>query len=219
MKLLKHFTEAELQKIEETVKEAESGISGEIVPVFVERCDAYEIAYYRAAVITSLCTFSIFILLDRFWEGFHALQMYDPFYYLVNVLLAAMVAILLVHYFPSIKRLFVGRQKLYYEADERADAIFLREEVFNSTHRTGVMIFIAFFEHQVIVKADKGISSVVDQKEWVDVVNLVIDGIKKEELAEGILKGVKRCSQILEANEFIVDADNLDELSNRLRTD
>ncbi len=216
MKLLKHFSKEELQKIEAVVKEAESGISGEIVPVFVEQCDSYEVAYYRAASITALCTFSSIVLLDRFWAGF---QLYDPFYYLLNVLFAVAVAVSLVHYFPFMKRLFAGRNKLYYEADERADAIFLREEVFNSTHRTGVMIFVAFFEHQVIVKADKGISSVVDQKEWVDVVELVIDGIKKGELAEGILKGVKRCAQILEANEFIVDTENLDELSNKLRTD
>ncbi|MGB1241042.1 MAG: TPM domain-containing protein [Chitinophagales bacterium] len=216
MKLLKHFSEEELQKIEAAVKEAESGISGEIVPVFVEQCDNYELAYYRAASITALCTFSSIVLLDRFWAGF---QLYDPFYYLLNVLFAAMVAISLVHYFPLVKRLFVGTSKLYYEADERADAIFLREEVFNSTHRTGVMIFVAFFEHQVIVKADKGISSVVNQKEWEEVVELVIEGIKKDELAEGILKGIKRCAHILEANEFIVDTKNLDELSNKLRTD
>ncbi|MEZ4886086.1 MAG: hypothetical protein R3E32_15230 [Chitinophagales bacterium] len=216
MKLLKYFTEEELERIEATVKAAESSISGEIVPVFVEQCDNYEIAYYRAATITSLCTFSIIVLLDRFWAGF---QLFDPFYYLLNVLFAAAVAILLVHFVPVIKRLFAGKAKLYYEADERADALFLREEVFNSTHRTGVMIFIAFFEHQVIVKADKGISSVVDYKEWVDVVDLVIDGIKKDKLSEGIIKGIKRCAQILEANEFIVDNKNLDELSNRLRTD
>lgn len=216
MKLLKFFTEEELQRIETSVKEAEAGISGEIVPVFVEQCDGYEIAYYRAAFLTALATFSTIVLLDRFWVGFH---LYDPFYYLLNVLLAAAVAILLVHYIPPIKRLFAGRNKLYYEADERADALFLREEVFNSTNRTGVMIFIAFFEHQVIVKADKGISSVVPHQEWVEVVELVINGIKKQELTNGIIKGIQRCAHILEANEFIVDTKNLDELSNRLRTD
>ncbi|MGB0929795.1 MAG: TPM domain-containing protein [Chitinophagales bacterium] len=216
MKLLKYFTEEELQRIEVAVKQAESGISGEIVPVFVEECDSYEIAYYRAATIVSLCTFSMIILLDRFWAGF---QLFDPFYYLLNVLFAAAISILLVHYIPAVKRLFVGRAKLHFEADERADALFLREEVFNSTHRTGVMIFVAFFEHQVIVKADRGISSVVEYKEWKDVVDLVIDGIKKQKLAEGIEKGVKRCAHILEANEFIVKEDGLDELSNKLRTD
>ena len=216
MKLLNHFTEEELQQIEAAVKESESGISGEIVPVFVEECDSYEIAYYRAASITALCTFSTLVLLDRFWEEF---QLYDPFYYLLNVLFAAAVAILLVHYVPAIKRLFVGRARLHFESDERADTLFLREEVFNSSQRTGVMIFVAFFEHQVIVKADKGISSVVEYKEWKDVVDLVIDGIKKDQLADGIIKGVKRCARILEANEFIVKGDSLDELSNKLRTD
>lgn len=216
MKLLKFFSKEELKRIEASVQEAESGISGEIVPVFVEQCDGYEIAYYRAAFLTSLATFSTLVLLDRFWLGFH---LYDPFYYLLNVLLAAAVAILMVHYVPTLKRLFVGQAKLHYEADERADALFLREEVFNSTNRTGVMIFIAFFEHQVIVKADKGISSVVPHQEWVEVVDLIIGGIQQQQLTDGIIKGIQRCSQILEANEFIVDTKNLDELSNKLRTD
>ena len=40
---------------------------------------------------------------------------------------------------------------------QRAENAFLEEEVFNTTQRTGIMIFISFFEHEVIVMADRGI--------------------------------------------------------------
>ena len=51
MSIQERFSAQDLEKIKEAVREAESKISGEIVPVFVEKSGQYTIANYRAAII------------------------------------------------------------------------------------------------------------------------------------------------------------------------
>ena len=79
------------------------------------------------------------------------------------------------------------------------------------------MIFISFFEHEVIVLADRGISKVVDQKEWDDIVKLLTDSIAKGLLVDGIVAAIKRCGEILHEKGFDKTPDDVNELRDELR--
>ena len=100
---------------------------------------------------------------------------------------------------------------------QRAENAFLEEEVFNTRHRTGIMIFISFFEHEVIVMADSGISKVVDQKEWDKIVGILTENIRKNKIVEGLEAALKRCGEILLEKGFVVESDNKNELRDDLR--
>jgi putative membrane protein len=102
---------------------------------------------------------------------------------------------------------------------KRAENAFLEEEVFNTRQRTGIMIFISFFEHEVIVMADKGISKVVEQKEWDAIVRNIIEHVRKGKIIDGIEAAILRCGEILLEKEFLITPDDENELKDDLRID
>jgi putative membrane protein len=102
---------------------------------------------------------------------------------------------------------------------QRAETAFLQEEVFNTRHRTGIMIFISFFEHEVIVMSDRGISKVVDQKQWDKIVADLIVHIRGGKLVEGLEGAIKRCGEILLEKGFHKTDDDVNELRDDLRID
>jgi putative membrane protein len=214
MNLRKKFSEADLQRIKATVKEAESKISGEIVPVIVERSGAYAIASYRAGALFAMLTFAAIIIIDQYVPS---LAIYDPLTIFVAVLIGGLFGGLLAHYLDPFKKRMLTQLHLDKATRLKAESSFLEQEVFNTRQRTGIMIFISFFEHEVIVMADKGISKVVEQKEWDTMVQAFVSKIKMGDTVGGLEACIKKCAQILLEKDFAISADDINELKDDLR--
>jgi putative membrane protein len=202
MSIQKRFKPEELERIKAAVKQAESKISGEIVPVFVEKSGHYTIANYRAGVLGATAVFFLIILFDRYVPS---LAVYDPVLIFVLVMLGGFIGALKANYIPFVKRMMLSQSYMDQSTRKRAESAFLQEEVFNTRLRTGIMIFISFFEHEVIVMADKGISKDVEQKEWDAVVRTIIE------------KAILRCGEILLEKGFVISPDDVNELKDDLR--
>jgi putative membrane protein len=214
MSLQKRFSQADLEKIKSAVKEAESQISGEIVPVFVEKSGFYSIASYRASMAFGAFFFLLVILFDRYLPS---LAIYDPLVIFMSVILVGLIGAIAGQYIDFLKRFFVGQHHLDRATRQRAETAFLQEEVFNTRHRTGILIFISFFEREVIVIADRGISKVVDQKEWDKLVKGITQNIRAGKVSEGIVEAIKRCGEILLEKGFVKTPDDVNELRDDLR--
>ena len=214
MSIQKRFTDQDFEKIKVAVKNAESKISGEIVPVFVERSGFYTIANYRAALIAASLTFLIIVLIDRYAP---LLAVDDPLFIFLAVVLGGIVGASVPHFIHPAKRWFVNPKHLDEATKKKAETAFLEQEVFNTRHRTGIMIFISFFEREVIVMADRGISKVVDQKEWDKMVRGIVENIRKGKVIEGIEGAIRRCGEILLEKGFVQTADDVNELRDDLR--
>jgi len=98
----------------------------------------------------------------------------------------------------------------------RARDIFLQEEIFNTVDRTGILIYISEMEKRVQVLGDQGISSVIEQSDWNNVLKLVTDGIKQGSPAEGLVSAIHECKKLLLENGFIVRTDDTNELSDKM---
>ena len=216
MSIQKRFTDQDFEKIKAAVKEAESKISGEIVPVFVERSGFYTIANYRAALIAASLTFVIIIVIDRYAPW---LAVDDPLFIFLAVVLGGIVGASVPHFVHPAKRWFVNPKHLDEATRKKAETAFLEQEVFNTRHRTGIMIFVSFFEREVIVMADRGISKVVEQKEWDKMVRGIVENIRMGKVIEGIEGAIKRCGEILLEKGFVQTADDVNELRDDLRTE
>ncbi len=214
MSLQKRFKPEELERIKAAVKQAESKISGEIVPVFVEKSGHYTIANYRAGILGATAVFFLIVLFDRYVPS---LAVYDPVLILVLVILGGLIGALKANYIPFVKRMVLSQAYMDQSTRKRAESAFLQEEVFNTRLRTGIMIFISFFEHEVIVMADKGISKEVDQKEWDAIVRTIIEHVKKDKIVDGIEKAILRCGEILLQKGFVISPDDVNELKDDLR--
>jgi putative membrane protein len=218
MKLKQKFNEADLQRIKNAVKESERNISGEIVPVIVERSGSYTTATYKGSIILGLIGFIVMIILDRYviTDASNTLY-YDPVFIFFVVVVTGVIGGIIPNVSDKIKRMLVGQRQLDEQTRQRAENAFLEEEIFNTRHRTGIMIFISFFEHEVIVMADRGISKIVDQKEWDKIVSGLIAHIREGRIVEGIEGGIKRCGEILLEKGFQKTSDDINELRDDLR--
>ena len=218
MKLKQKFSEEDLQRIKTAVKNAEQQISGEIVPVIVERSGIYPVANYKASLIAGAVFFILMIILDRYIidDATHTLY-YDPLFIFTVVMVGAALGALLPNLSDPIKRWLVSRKYLDECCRQCAENAFLEEEIFNTRHRTGIMIFISFFEHEVIVMADRGISKVVEQQEWDKIVAELVGHIRSGNILEGIEFGIKRCGEILLEKGFHKTPDDINELRDDLR--
>jgi putative membrane protein len=218
MNLRQRFNESDLARIKSAVKVAEDKISGEIVPVIVERSGLYAIANYKSCVVFATIGFLVMIILDRYviTDASHTLY-YDPMFIFSVVLASGAMGYALPNFLPSLKRFFLKQNLLDECTRQRAENAFLEEEVFNTRHRTGIMIFISFFEHEVIIMADRGISKVVEQKEWDKMVGELISHIRQGKVLEGIEAGIHRCGEILLEKGFTKTEDDINELRDDLR--
>lgn len=216
MNLRNKFSTQDLERIKAAVNEAESKISGEIVPVIVSKSGHYTIASYRAGVFMATFAFAVIIILDRYvptWSIYNR----DPLLIFFAVLAAGGLAALATNYLDPLKRLLIEQKHKDNATRQRAENAFLEEEVFNTRQRTGIMIFISFLEHEVIVMADTGISKVVEQKEWDKIVIQLTDHIRRDKIVEGLEGALKRCGEILLEKGFTKTADDTNELRDDLR--
>jgi putative membrane protein len=218
MNLRQSLKESDLERIKTAVKNAEEKISGEIVPVIVDRSGDYTIALYKGSLIGASLTFITVVVLDRFVikDAVNTL-FYDPVFILLVVILGGVLGAILPYFSDSVKRMLVARRYQDLVTRQTAENAFLEEEVFNTRQRTGIMIFVSFFEHEVIVMADKGISKIVDQKQWDNIVQNIIAEIKNGKIVEGLEKGITQCGEILLEKGFQKRIDDINELRDDLR--
>jgi putative membrane protein len=216
MNLRTKFSENDLNRIKAAVNEAERKISGEIVPVIVSKSGHYTIASYKAGVFCAALAFTLVIIFDRYVPS---LSIYDRDPMLIFFVVAAVgaIAALAAKYIDPLKRLLIEQKHKDNATRQRAENAFLEEEVFNTRQRTGIMIFISFLEHEVIVMADTGVSKVVEQKEWDKIVINLTDHIRRDKIVEGLEGALKRCGEILLEKGFVKTADDTNELRDDLR--
>ncbi len=217
MSIQKRFTAQDLERIKSAVRKAEERISGEILPVFVEKSDMYFVAFYRGFLAFAALTFLSIILFDRYSGYFEDLAVYDPMMIFLWVVMVGLLGALITRLAYPLRRLLIGRSELDRATRQRAENAFLEEEVFATRHRTGIMIFVSFFEREVIVMADRGISKVVEQKEWDKMVRGITENIRKGKVVEGMEAAILRSGEILLEKGFVKTKDDVNELRDDLR--
>ena len=208
------FTEADRCAIAEAARAAEGSTSGEIVPYVVGACDDYPEAGWKAAVLGGLVGGGGGLavhFLGGFWGGSLWLWVVLP------IFVGASAGALLVGLSDGLRRWVVGEAALEGRARQRAERCFLEEEVFATRDRTGILIFVAVFEHQVVVLGDAGINRAVPEGAWDHVVEDVIAGIRARKPAEALIAAIAECGRLLEEHRLEIRPEDTDELANELR--
>lgn len=214
MSFKNRFSEADLQQIQSAVEQAEKKISGEIVPVFVEQSASYRESYYKAALLGAALAFGILVLMARY---FPLQAITEPLLLYLYTFLGGTVGAAMVNYFSGLKKLLTGRKNLERAALQRAEGAFLEEEVFQTRFRTGILIFVSFFERKIIILADKGINSRVEPDVWENLVHHLSIEFKNKRMTEGLISLIEQCGNLLLEKGFIIAPDDINELKDNLR--
>jgi putative membrane protein len=215
MKVDDFFSKSDLEAVERAVNAAEGRTAGEIVPFVVGASDDYPEAAWRGATLGALLAALAAALVHEIgglWGGWFAAWVIVP------PLVGAVAGLLAATSVPWLRRLLIHDATIELNVRRRAEQAFLREEVFATRDRTGILVFLSLLEHRVVVLADKGISAVVEQREWDAIVAGIVAGIRARRSAAALVEGIAACGELLARRGVAIRPDDRDELSDALRT-
>jgi putative membrane protein len=167
-------------RVEAAVRDAEARSLGQIVPVVVEKCDDYPEARYRGALLAAGAATLLAVAL-RAPLGVTELPLLQ---------LAAGLAGALLSRFDPVERLLVGRRELDESARERALRAFHEHGLHRTAQGTGVLVFAALFEREVVVLGDHGIHARVGDAGWAKAVAALSAGLRRGDPAAGFCDAV-----------------------------
>ncbi|MGB3052351.1 MAG: hypothetical protein WBB42_15215 [Polyangiales bacterium] len=206
------FSKADREAIHAATTAAEQKTAGELVVYVAERCDPHpEVAWKGALVGGALGAVCASVVAWRF-GGWGAP---DYLWILIGFQLG-LVAGWIASQFDAVARRLIGEEALDSRVDGRAAEAFLDEQVFATRERTGVLIFVALFEHRVLVLADEGIDERVADEAWGEISGELALGIRRGTPAPALIHAVERCAELLEAHG-VRPADSENEISDEPR--
>ena len=206
----KFLSENERDQVTEAVREAEKLTSGEIVVKIISASYHYPMANVIGAALFALPLALVFTVLTGEWLWIGSQNMW---------LLLGFLTIFFILFHEVIKRtlwlkrFFISEREVEEEVEEAAITTFFNEGLYRTRDETGVLILISVFEHKVWVLADRGINAKVQDSQWEDIVEKLVNGIKQKRQADSICEAVKQVGALLKAY-FPVKPDDTDELQN-----
>lgn len=99
---------------------------------------------------------------------------------------------------------------------KRAHKIFLREKIFSTRERTGVLILVSLFERAVFILADQGLLQKVKEEEWSALAVTLAQDFNQTDPGENFFAALDKLSLRLK-DDFPPRPDDSNELSNKLR--
>jgi len=202
------FSEADIESIRRATAAGESRTGGEIVPYAVERVVDDDEGRWRGATLGALGAALVAGLVHAFgdyWSGFGVWWITLPT--IVGAGLGYLAAGL-----DGIGRRLIPEDRLERSVRLRATAAFLEEGVFATRDRTGILIFLAIFEHRAVILADEGIHRAVPEGAWQRLIDDLIVGIKAGRAAKALEEAIFHCGGLLEQYEVERRPDDEDEL-------
>jgi len=206
------FSEADREAIRVATTAAERETAGELVVYVTERCDPHsEVAWKAALIGGALGALCAAVAVWRF-GGWGAP---DYLWMLVGLQLG-LVGGWLASRFDGAARRLIDSDALDSRVEGRAAEAFLEEQVFATRNRTGIMVFVALFEHRVLILADEGIDEQVDAVAWEDISDELALGMRRGAPAPALIRAVGRCAGLLSAHG-VTAVDPANELSDEPR--
>jgi putative membrane protein len=198
--------EADVSALRAELTGAEKRTVGEILVVVLERSDRHPGACWLAALVCML----IGTVGANAW-----LSWSQP-----ALVLAAQLAFGALGYasargLADFQHFFLGKHQAREAAEEQAFQEFHRYELFRTEARTGVLLFVSLLERHAIVLADEGIAARVEPEHWTRTNELVLEGIRRGSLRDGLLAGIRSAGEVL-AQHFPVTSGDRNELPDRV---
>ena len=188
------LTEDEAQAVRAAVTRAEQASGAEIVPVVVDASAAYEFATWRGATLGALSGTLVALVVAWLlpeWGGPSPTLLAVPALGALAGALAARV--------PALRRALVGRARLDARVESATFEAFVRHEVFRTRDRTGLLIYVSLFEHEVRILADEGIHPCVPPEEWQSLARLVAREMRDQPPGHALLTAVERAGGLVSA--------------------
>jgi uncharacterized membrane protein len=118
------------------------------------------------------------------------------------VLGAGLVFALLATYVPAFEHLFLQRPRAEAEVRQRAKALFLEREYFNTPRRDAILLLAGEFEGAVAIVADRLYAGRVSDADWHTVVDAMTPVFRGGAHERAFLAGLEALEKLLVARGF-----------------
>ena len=191
-KWAQHFISSDdCTHITQAINKAESKTKGEIVPMIVRSSASAHMLPWTATLILLV---ALLILEDtlRNFVGATTVEWLLPAVAVVGYLIFR-TSWARVH----LHRFFLHPIDRHAQVLARAELEFHRSRIDKTPEHSSILIMASLLERDVVVFADSGVVARVPQETWNEVVNLLISGIKSDQVADGWIRAIGRAGEIL----------------------
>lgn len=222
------LSDTEHRKLADAVRRAEANTSGEIFCVLSEADSYYpQVALAWATAIALLVPYLLWLagvdiamLMSPGWQPGHGEDAATIAYHRLGFTYTVLpIALFILAYgialVPPVSRLLTPRRVRRQHVHRAALEQFRARGLYRTAKRTGVLIFISLSDRQAEVVADEGIYAKVSPETWSDVTAAAVAGIKRGEIAAGLVAAVERAGALL-AEHFPPSGENLNELPDKV---
>jgi putative membrane protein len=223
------LTADEKHRIAAAISAAEAKTSGEIFCVVAQRSSDYRHVPFAWAALIAL---TVPPAMAAFGFEFARLAVWQPDWRAAHLAAAQVgastsligyvaaqtllfIATALLVFVPAVRIALTPPWRKRERVHRAAMAQFLSHGIHATEARTGVLIYLSLAERRAEIVADAAIYEKVDAAVWTEAVASLIDGARRDALADGFVAAIARSGAVLAAH-FPPKAGDRDELANRV---
>ena len=214
------LSDADFDEIRNAVVDAEKNTNGEIALAITAESSSYAFWELFAASITTfillLCLLPLAPSIDA-WLGtlfWNHMQWHLVGFYIL-VAFATMAVFYLLYNIPVVDKLVIPVGVRHCAVENRAMRHFAESGVYCTENHSGILIFVSYFEHEVKILADIGISKKITQDLWNLIADEMAASLARKDVKQAFLHAVRQCGDLL-AQNFPAGAVNPDEIPDGL---
>jgi len=201
------LSENENELIRQAVREAEKSTSGEIVPMIVRSTEPW-FELYAAFLLAGIGAGSLaFWAMDR-WALFGS--WHSPLE-LLELQAFGLVAGAVLSLFSPLRRAMLPAAVRDAAVRRAAESAFIRNGLTETRDRTGILVFIALFEHEVLILADRGIHQKLGDTYWKQHADKIAGSVRENRFTEQLCDSIAAMGTQL-AQHFPRKSDDTNEL-------
>jgi putative membrane protein len=189
------LTRDEADAIEARTAALEANTGVQVVTAVVGKADSYVELPWRAFALGCVLAALAVVLADGLrpdWtSSYLALQ------HVVTILGIGAASALLAIFVPAYARTFLTKLRRDTEVRHYAESMFLRQQLFDTRGRNGILLLVCMFERKVEILADTGLHGRVGEPQWRSVIARMMPPLAAGQTAEALLQGLARLEEIL----------------------
>lgn len=213
------FPEPDRKRIADAIAKAERRTSAEIVAVVATASGRYEraediVGFLVAllAVMVGWLTCSAFHS-ESVWGSGNSSAGLIPV--LVTMVIGFVAGSALATWFPALRLPFIPKKEMEVEVHRAAQATFMSSRIRKTAGATGILIYVSFFEHRVVVLPDDAIIEKLPGYDWGKLCDAIVSHAKAKRHTQALEEAIASCGEILGEVLPRQEGDK-DELSNDL---
>lgn len=196
------FCADQRQKIQETVAQAETNTSCEIVPVVASASGRYDRAEDVLGLwLATIAAIMVWTLYPRTTEetGDWAGTSFDSglVALVASIVVAFLIGAVLGSQIGWLRRLFTPSDQMTDEVAARARQAFFDRRVHHTSGATGLLIYVSLFEHRAAILADQEVLEKLGQAKLDELCNQLTDGLHQGHPTEAICAVIEAAGQQL----------------------